>query len=185
MKICLWVEVMCPHLAMVARTPQTQKACLMSRATVLLRLQSCTVTTVIILSTPATITRHLPLHTTGVGADTVLATPKTGKWKERMEATQPSHLLPSRQLPVRPQHPPPPLGRLFGLLTGRGELCALSVVSTAVCFSWTMSCLPFTWAATVFTSLLSVTSVATAARTVMNFLHTLSAGSTSLTEVKG
>ena len=185
-KTCLSVEVTRPRLATVARTLQTQRVWPMSHATVLLRFQPCTVTMAIISSTRTTTTQCLlPLHTTGVGTGTAPATPKKGRWKDRLEGTQPPRLLPSLRLPAPPQRPPPLPGRPFGSWTARGGLCAAFVASTAVCFSWTMSCLLSIWAATVFASLSSVTSVATAARTATNFLLTSSAENTSLNEDKG
>ncbi|XP_070405351.1 zinc finger protein Eos isoform X3 [Nothobranchius furzeri] len=118
------------------------------------------------------------------GTDAVPAMPKNTKCTEKMEDTWPSYLLLLLRPPAHLQHPPPLPENPSGLWMGRGELCVPSVATTAVCFFWIMSCLPSTWVAMVSVNPLSVTSVAIAVRTDMNFLHTLSAESTSLTEAK-
>lgn len=184
-RIYLWVEVTCPHLATVARTLQTLRACPTSCATAPLWLQPCTPLTAITSSMPKTITQPLsPLSTAGFGTDAVQAMRRTGKQRERRVVTRPSRPA-WCQCPVRLQYPHPPLGRPSGSSTPRVEQCAFSGASTAVCSSWTTSCLPSTWAATGSTSRSSVTSAATVARTATSSPHTSCVGNTYLTEDGG
>lgn len=184
-RIYPWAEVTCPHLATVARTPQTQRACPMSCATAPLWLPPCTPPTAITSSTPTTTTRRLPpWPPAGSGTDAVPATWRTGKRRERTAVSRPCR-APWRQRPVHPQCPRPPPGRPLGWSTLRVEPCALSAASTAVCSSWTTSCLPSTWAATGSTSRSSATSAATEARTATSSPRTSCAGNTSWTEDGG
>lgn len=178
--------VTCLRPATVSRTPQTQKACWTSHATAQPRFQHCPVTTGISSSTPATTSQDLlsPLRTTGVESDTAPAEPKSRRGKERTGDRRRLRLPPRLQLPARPQHLPLLPGRLSGSWMQKDGLCGRSAASTAACFSWTTSCLPSTWAATVSVSLSSATSAVIAARTDTNFLHTSSAESTLLTKAK-